>query len=183
MLFQSYSKLQLIQNLLNQKAKITIICFALILLVKEEWKNINKNIDPKYSEESKDNHNHTPCIVLLDRQEGGEVLHHHHHHPAPTGENKPSVYCRGADGAGEAGLLNPGDLSRRSGGFSFQIVGSVLGAERAVPYVRTCCAETVEFWALRSFPSPLGPRAWVGAEDNWKQNQSHEVPKTVSLPS
>ena len=26
--FQSYSKLQLIQNLLNQKAKINIICFG-----------------------------------------------------------------------------------------------------------------------------------------------------------
>ena len=46
MLFQSYSKLQLIQNLLNQKAKITIICFALILLVKQEWKNIEKSCLP-----------------------------------------------------------------------------------------------------------------------------------------
>lgn len=28
MFFQSYSKLQLLQNVLNQKAKITIICFG-----------------------------------------------------------------------------------------------------------------------------------------------------------
>ena len=55
MLFQSYSKLQLIQNLLNQKAKITIICFALILHVKEEWKNIEK-----------------PCLPCLGGK-GGEI--------------------------------------------------------------------------------------------------------------
>ena len=87
------------------------------------------------------------------------------------------------DGESGAGFLNAGDLSRLTRGLSGQTVGSVLGAEKAVPYVRTRCAETVEFQALGSLPSLLSPRVWVGMRDNWKLNQSHEVPNSVTLPA
>lgn len=40
MFFQSYSQLQLIKNLLNQKAKMTVICFGFNPTCKEKWKNI-----------------------------------------------------------------------------------------------------------------------------------------------
>lgn len=40
MFFQSYNQLQLIKNLPNQKAKMTVICFGFNSTCKEEWENI-----------------------------------------------------------------------------------------------------------------------------------------------